>query len=125
MYFLFIGLLIFFGVHLIPSFANIRLKIISTMGEGAYKGLYSVLSLIGITLIVYSKSTAVFQPIWEPPFWSKYIVIFVMVISFYFFAAAEIKSNVKRFFRHPMLLGVMHRILCNIFSLSPSNFDWH
>ena len=63
MYFLFIGLLIFFGVHLIPSFANIRLKIISTMGEGAYKGLYSVLSLIGITLIVYSKSTAVFQPI--------------------------------------------------------------
>jgi len=102
---LILGLLIFFGMHLIPSFAGFRRMIISKTGEKRYKVIYSIFSLLGIILIIYGMSIATFQPIWNPPVWSKNVVIITMPLSFYLFAAADMKSNIKRFFRHPMLLG--------------------
>jgi len=36
MYILILGILIFFGVHLIPNFVNFRLKLIKRLGEGRY-----------------------------------------------------------------------------------------
>lgn len=33
-------------------------------------------------------------------------MVVTMLIAFYLFAAADMKSNIKRFIRHPMLLGV-------------------
>jgi len=103
---LILGLLIFFGMHLIPSVPGFRRMIISKAGEKRYKAIYSISSLLGIILIVYGMSIAVFQPIWSPPAWSKNVVVLTMLFSFYLFAAADMKSNIKRFFRHPMLLGV-------------------
>jgi len=104
---LILGLLIFFGMHLVPGFVEFRRTLISKMGEGPYKGLYSIISLLGIVLIIYGKSIAGFQPIWDPPVWSRTFVVVTMLLSFYLFAAADMKSNIKRFIRHPMLLGVM------------------
>ena len=52
-------------------------------------------------------SEAEFQPIWEPLYWSRNVVIVTMLFVFYLFAAADMKSNIKRFIRHPMLLGVL------------------
>ncbi len=106
MYILLLGILIFFAVHLLPGFVNVRNKLISSLGEGPYKGLYSLTALSGLILIIYGKSKAEFLPIWEPPVWSKHVVIITMLISFYFLVAADTKSNIKRLIRHPMLLGV-------------------
>jgi len=102
-----LGLAIFFGMHLVPSFAGFRRKTIARFGEVLYKGLYAVVALVGVILIVYGKSQAEFQVVWEPPVWSKNVVFITMVFAFYLFAAADMKSNVKRFIRHPMLLGVL------------------
>jgi len=107
MYILLLGICIFFGLHLVPSLVSYRCIIINKLGEGLYKGLYSVISLIGLVLIVYGKSIAGYYSIWEPPIWSKNVVVVIMLLAFYFFAAADLKSNIKRFIRHPMLLGVM------------------
>lgn len=100
------GIFIFFAVHLLPGFVNVRNKLISNLGEGPYKGLYSLTALSGLVLIIYGKSKAEYLSIWEPPLWSKHVVILTMLISFYFLVAADMKSNIKRFIRHPMLLGV-------------------
>ena len=104
---LLLGVIIFFGVHLVPSFVNFRDKVISRLGEAKYKGLYSIAALIGLILIIYGMSEAEYKPIWEPPIWSRNVVIITMLLSFYLFAAADMKSNIKRFIRHPMLLGVL------------------
>lgn len=104
---LLLGVTIFFGVHVVPSFVNFRVKVISRLGEAKYQGLYSITALIGLILIVYGMSEAEYKPIWEPPIWSRNVVIITMLLAFYLFAAADMKSNLKRYIRHPMLLGVL------------------
>jgi len=104
---LLLGLAIFFAVHLVPSFVNIRLKVISTLGMPKYMGLYSITTLTGLVLIIYGKSIAEYKPIWDPPLWSRTLVFPIMLLAFYLFAAADMKSNIKRFIRHPMLLGIL------------------
>ncbi|RDH81606.1 MAG: hypothetical protein DIZ80_16170 [endosymbiont of Galathealinum brachiosum] len=103
---LLLGITIFFGVHLVPSFVNFRKKAINGLGEARYKGLYSITALLGLVLIIYGMSEAEYQPIWEPPYWSRKVVIVTMLLVFYLFVAADMKSNIKRFIRHPMLFGV-------------------
>lgn len=104
---LLLGLAIFFGVHLVPSFVGFRIKLISKLGMARYMGLYSIIALIGLVIIIYGMSIAEYKPIWEPPTWNRTIVLPVMLLVFYLFAAADMKSNIKRFIRHPMLLGVL------------------
>ena len=47
MLWLIIGLVIFMGVHVLTSMTASRARVIAVLGEGAYKGLYSVLSIVG------------------------------------------------------------------------------
>ncbi len=42
MYILLTGLFVFLGIHLVSSLVNFRSNIVSRLGEGPYKGLYSV-----------------------------------------------------------------------------------
>jgi len=104
---LLIGIVLFFGVHLIPSFVALRNNLIARLGENKYKALYSITALIGLILIIYGMSKAEYVPVWQPPTWARNAVIITMLISFYLFAAADMKSNIKRFIRHPMLSGVL------------------
>ena len=48
---LLLGLVIFIGTHLSTAARGNRKALIARFGEGGYKGLYSLLSLIGIVLI--------------------------------------------------------------------------
>ena len=105
MFILALGLTVFFGLHLLPSFVELRSNIITRLGKGAYKGLFSVISLSGLILIVIGKSMADFQPLWEPPIWNKNVVMGLMLLSFIFLASANMPSNIKRFTCHPMLWG--------------------
>lgn len=107
MVYLILGLTIFFAMHLVPSFTNFRAKLMVKLGEGRYLGGYAITSLIGIILVVIGMSKAQFVTVWMPPTWSKSVVVVIMVFVFYLFAAAEMKCNIKRFIRHPMLLGIL------------------
>jgi len=94
-------------VHLVPSMVKIRQRIIASLGAKQYQRLYSITALTGLVLVIYGKSIAEYHPIWEPLVWSKSVVIVIMMLSFFLLAASDIKSNIKRFIRHPMLLGLM------------------
>jgi len=107
MYILLLGIIIFFGLHLVPSVVSFRGPIVRRLGERKYTVLYSILALIGLVLIIYGMATAEYKPIWKPHIWSRKIVIIAMLFSFYLFAAADMKSNIKRYLRHPMLLGIL------------------
>ncbi len=100
------GVLIFFAVHLLPGFVSTRLKIIHSIGELLYKGLYAVIALIGFILIIYGMSEAEFYPVWQPPVWGRYIVFLIMPVSFILLVANDLKSNIKCYTPHPMLWGV-------------------
>lgn len=102
-----IGLTIFFAIHLVPSMTAFRRALVGKLGIQTYQGLYAITAVLGFILIVYGKSTAPFQPIWEPPDWGTRITITIMPLAFVLLAAANMHSNIKRFTRHPMLWGVV------------------
>ncbi len=103
---LMLGIVLFIGVHLLPSFVSARRAVMERLGPGAYKGLFSLLSLAGLVLMVVGQYRADFQPLWQPPAWGRNAALVLLLPAFVLLAAANMPSNIKRYTRHPMLWGV-------------------
>ncbi|WP_428244165.1 NnrU family protein [Gynuella sp.] len=101
-----IGIVVFFGIHLLPGFVSTRQALIERFGDRTYRGAFALLSFVGLALIIWGKavSDAVFM--YVSPFWTYKIMPLLMVPAFILMAAAGMKSNIKRFTRHPQLWGV-------------------
>ena len=102
---LILGIIIFFSIHLVPIFP-IKNILINRLGENKYKGLFSLIALLGLLIIIYGFSRADFYPIWDPLPYSKEIALALMPISMILLAAANIQTNIKKFIKHPMLIGI-------------------
>ena len=107
MNFLILGIVLFFAMHLVPAVPGLRGRLITLLGEVGYKAAYSLVSLAGMVLMVYGFSQAPVEPVYVPPAWGRDVVFVVMALSFVLLAAGDMKSNVKRFTRHPMLWGIV------------------
>jgi uncharacterized membrane protein len=104
-----LGLVVFLGPHVFVSMRNERAAFISKIGQGSYRGLFSLVSIIGIVLICYgfaSYRAAGLIPVWYPPPWTRQIVVALMWPASIMVAAAYIPGNIKRVLKHPMLAGV-------------------
>jgi hypothetical protein len=53
---LFIGIVVFLGVHSLTTFRETRTRLIERLGPGPFKGLYSVVAIAGFVLIVWGFS---------------------------------------------------------------------
>jgi uncharacterized membrane protein len=106
MFWLIAGLVIFMGVHVLTSMTASRARVIEVLGEGAYKGLYSLLSIVGFGLIVFGMSRAPAIRLWDAPNWGRYAAIWFMPVALILVFAAYIPGNIKRATAHPMLWGV-------------------
>jgi len=98
-----IGLVLFFGVHFFTSQRPARARLVTTLGEGPYKGFYSLISLAGFGLMVAGMGKAPFIELWDPPAWGRYVALWLMPVALVLLAAAYIPGNIKRFTAHPML----------------------
>ena len=101
------GIVVFFGVHLLPSCRLLREKLIGAIGELPYKGVFAVLSLAGLALIIKGMSEAPYIAVWEPPPSAKMATAIFMVPALVLLVAANFNGNIKRIVRHPMSLGVL------------------
>jgi uncharacterized membrane protein len=104
-----LGLVLFLGAHVFVSMRNRREVLISSMGRGAYLGLFSLVSIVGLVLIGFGFAwyrTAGFIPLWYPPAWTRHIVVALMWPASVAVVAAYIPGNIKRVLKHPMLVGV-------------------
>ena len=104
------GLLIFFIVHLAPSFPALRQSCISRIGGGVYRVLFSLMSLVGIVLIVYGLKSAPFEPVYSPPEWGRGLNMLLMLPALYLFFSTSIgpaPSSAKVISAHPMNWGVV------------------
>ena len=104
---LILGLVIFFGIHLLPSAPSLRQTLTGRLGLTGYKILFGVIAATGLICIVIGKGGAPFVTVWEPPPWGRTVNFFLMPIAFILFTAGYLPSNIKRFTRHPMLWGVV------------------
>lgn len=105
-----IGLTMFLGIHSVRMFApQWRERFINERSEVAYKGLYSVLSLVGLVLLVigYGQTRTAPQHLWFPPAAMSHIAALLMLFSLVLLAAAYVPGNrIKAAVAHPMVLGV-------------------
>ena len=106
---LLLGLLIFLGVHsariLAPQW---RLATRQRIGEGRWKGVYTVLSLLGFVAIVWGYGLARQAPVtlWQPPLGMRHAASLLTLGSFVLLAAAYVPRNLfKARWGHPMLLA--------------------
>lgn len=107
---LIIGLIIFLGSHSCRIFAEPwRNHMIDRLGEVKWKGLYTIVSLIGLVIVVIGYGQARQNPVilWQPPIYLMHIAILLNLIAFIFLAASSSTNNAIRLkLKHPMILGV-------------------
>lgn len=100
------GLLIFVAIHMLPTFAPARRQLVQKLGAGPYKGIFSVIALLGLVLVIMGKAGAPVISVWPPPPWGRHVALALMPVSCILLAAAYMPTNLKRLTPHPMLWGV-------------------
>lgn len=103
---LYIGVAIWGLGHLIQALLpGLRVKLMGMIGEGAYKGMFALAMVGSIVLMVFGWRAAEPVQIYDAPSWGRHAGMLIIVIGFIFMAGARMKTNLKRFVRHPQLTG--------------------
>jgi uncharacterized membrane protein len=110
MTYLILGLIVFLGVHSTRIVADgWRTAQLKRLGEGPWKGIYSLVSLAGFGLIIWGFGLARQQPevLWTAPVAMRHVAALLTLIAFVLLAAAYVPRNaIKSRLHHPMVLAV-------------------
>lgn len=106
---LILGLALFLGVHSVSIVApGWRDAMQARLGEGPWKGLYSLISIAGFALVVIGYGLARQSPVvvYTPPTWLRHVALLLLVPAFPLLLAAYLPGRIKTAAKHPMLLSV-------------------
>jgi uncharacterized membrane protein len=110
MAYLILGLLVFLGAHSVRIVApEWRNAVQARLGENAYKGLFSLLSLLGLGLTIWGFGMARENPVllWLSPAAMRHLAALFNLFAFVLLVAAYVPGNaIKARLHHPMVLGV-------------------
>jgi uncharacterized membrane protein len=110
-----LGLVLFLGIHTLPAQRELRARAIAEMGEGGYKLVYALISVLGIALIAWGFAhyrAAGMIDVWEGLVSSKALVILkhitlaLMLPAVILVVAAFLRGHIYTSLKHPMLAGV-------------------
>ena len=107
---LFLGIVVFLGVHTLTTFRETRTSLIERFGPGPFKGLYSVVAIAGFALIVWGFSQYRAEGLiilWTPPAWTRHLTIGLMWFAFVALACMNpAPGKIRGWLRHPMLVAI-------------------
>lgn len=106
---LIVGLILFLGLHSLSIINEpLRNRLHASLGEGAFKGLYSLVSLVGLVLIIWGYGAARLDPtvIYTPPGWLRHLAMLLLVPVFPLLFATYFPGRIKAKLGHPMLVAV-------------------
>lgn len=118
--------LFFLAIHLLVSGTAIRGGLVRMMGEGAYMGLFSLVSVAGLGALIwgYAKARGLGDVYWQPPSWGIHLQYLLTLLAFLFIVVGLTTPNptsvkqegvlskpdavkgMLRITRHPFLWGV-------------------
>ena len=110
-----LGLVLFFGVHLITTQREVRARLVAAMGEGPYKAVYGLASLAGLVLIAWGFAAyrkAGMIEIWEPLVPAsvltglRHVTVALMLPAVILVVASYIRGRIYVMLKHPMLAGI-------------------
>ncbi|WP_311272320.1 MULTISPECIES: NnrU family protein [unclassified Rhizobium] len=105
-----ISLIVLLGTHSVRIFApGFRNKMIAQMGEGPWKGAYSVVSILAVAFVAYAFGQArqVTGILYSPPIWTSHIALTLMLFSMICLAASLLPAgHIATKMKHPLVLAV-------------------
>ncbi|MCP4383812.1 MAG: NnrU family protein [Hyphomicrobiales bacterium] len=108
---LIVGLVLFLGAHSLRTFAPAgRDTLIARLGESGYKGLYSLVALIGFLLIVWGFSRTAGAPefLYVPFPGLRHLTELLMLIALVLaIASGAPRGYIARTVRHPLLVATI------------------
>jgi uncharacterized membrane protein len=103
------GLLVFLGAHAFTTLRVARAGVVAKIGEGPYKGLYSLVSIAGLIMLGYGfaawRAEGSLQ-LWYPPLFTKHLASLLMLFASICFVAAYPPTHIRIWLKHPMLVSV-------------------
>lgn len=108
---LIVGLILFLGIHLLPTSPEARAGFRERLGEGPYKAVFSLISLIGLVVIVLGYHKMQLHPgknpiLWDPPTWTRHLAALLTLPAMIFLVASQIPSRIRTALKHPMLIAI-------------------
>ena len=104
-----LGLVLFLGVHTLTTQREVRARVIASSGEGGYKIGYSLVSALGLVLIVWGfanyRATG-WIDVWHPPRALKHVTVALMLPAVILVVASYIRGRIYTRLKHPMLTGI-------------------
>jgi uncharacterized membrane protein len=114
MSFLVLGIVVLIGIHFLPVFPDARDGLIARLGKNGYRALFSVVSLLGLVLVVWGFAKAPVIQIWAPPVWARHLALLLMLPVFPLLLAAYLPGKIKGRVRHPMLAAIKFWALAHL-----------
>ena len=112
------GLILFFGIHSVsivaPAWRNAR----AARGEGAWKGIYSLVSIAGFAMMLWGYGQARLSPVvlYSPPAGLRHLAVLLMLPVFPLLLATYLPGKIKAAARHPMLVATKLWALAHLLS---------
>jgi uncharacterized membrane protein len=103
---LILGMVVMIGIHLVPTFPDVREKLIERLGTNGYRLLFSVVSTLGLVLLIWGFARAPAIRIWSPPNWTRYVAMVLMLPVFPLLIAAYLPGTIKLKVNHPFLVAI-------------------
>ncbi len=108
---LIVGLILFLGIHLLPTQPELRDGLRERIGAGPYRILFGALSFAGLVVIILGFHKLQINPgknpvLWDPPVWTRHIAVTLMLPAIILFVASLIPSRIRTVTRHPMLIAI-------------------
>lgn len=119
---LIIGIVIFIGAHLLAMlFTGPRDRLLARLGENLYKGLFSLVSAIGLGLMIYGFYTTrgALEPddyLYAPAPWTRHAAMGLVLLAFIFIGASHGKGYLKLWLKHPMSIGIGLWAIAHLFA---------
>ncbi len=102
-----LGILLFAGIHFIPSLApGLKASWLGRLGENGYKGTFALLALASFALIITGWRSAQPEFLYTPSPALRHPAMLLLVVAFLLMVVSSRNSRLSRLVRHPQLTGV-------------------
>ena len=118
------GLALFIAIHLVRVVApGAREAAIQRFGEAAWKGVYSLVSLVALVLVGrgYGEAYGATAMLYDPPAWGRHVLWVVMALAFVLAVASNGPSGrIRTWVQDPLLIATILWAAAHLFVRS----DW-
>ncbi|MEN3160892.1 NnrU family protein [Tistrella mobilis] len=120
-----IGAVLFLITHLVPGIPAVRRYMIASLGEGAYRALFSLVALFSLGILIWGYGQAPYVPLWDGSGALRHLAFTLMLFAVAFAVLGLTQRNptmagadaagapapkavgVLKITRHPLMWGIM------------------